>query len=194
MKRALLLACSLAWLASAAQGQPLTICLEKADPPLSSLSGGQWSGFDVLASQALAARMGRTLTLRWFAAGDYDADHSPVTETDALLASGLCDLVGGYGFYADALGRPDVATGTLPRTQGAPPDWRRRRVPLGTLVASHALRFAPMALILAPSVANRPIRRLADLKGLRVGAGAARWRASRWRWRMAARCAPTWSA
>jgi len=133
---------------------------------------GAEGGFDLALSRALAERLGRTLQVQWYDAGGFDADHAPELEANALLSAGLCDLLGGYALYGPLLGAPSASQSCLPDYDGAPPGTRRRRVALGTLAPSHAIRFAPMAVVLGPSASGVKVSRLADLAGLKIGVAA----------------------
>jgi ABC-type amino acid transport substrate-binding protein len=161
------LLCCVAAVPSAA-AEPLRICLQADDPPLSSRGGNAPSGFDVLLSQRIAARLDRPLAIQWFITRN-DPDSNPVTEANALLADGHCALVAGYPLVADKLGRPRAATGKLPPFDGAKPEDRRRWITLGKLVPTRAYRFAGITVALAPSQAGRQVRSLQDIAALRIG-------------------------
>jgi ABC-type amino acid transport substrate-binding protein len=151
-----------------AAAEPLRICLQADDPPLSSRSGNEPTGFDVLLSKRIAARLDRPLAIQWFITRD-DPDSNPVTEADALLADAHCALVAGYPLVAAKLGRPRAVTGKLPPFDGAKPEDRRRWITLGELVPTRAYRFAGITVALAPSQAGRQVRSLLDIAALRIG-------------------------
>lgn len=148
--------------------EPLRVCLQADDPPLSSRRTGEPAGFDVALAQLIGRRLGRPLTIRWFTTPD-DPDSNPVTEADALLSDGHCDFVAGYPLVADTLGRPRAGIGKLPPFEGAKPEDRRRWITLGELVATRAYRLDAITVALAPSRSQRSVHALADLAGLRLG-------------------------
>ncbi len=149
------------------------MCLDVKTAPLSfHRRVGAAGGFDLALSHAVAARLGRTLQVQWHDAGGFDADHAPELEANALLSAGLCDLLGGYALYAPLLGPPSAVQSGLPDYDGAAPAARRRRVMIGTLAASRAVRFAPMTAVLGPSAAGVNVSRLADLAAVRIGVAA----------------------
>jgi ABC-type amino acid transport substrate-binding protein len=144
----------------------LRVCLDGNVPPYSVRHGGEGSGFDLAVARALAQRLGKSLAVQWFE-GKVETDSSSTLTADALLSDGRCQLVAGYPLIRDALGKPGVETARLPDFDGATSDDRRRRVALGTLVASKPYHYAPLTVVLAPGVA-RPITGLADLDGLKL--------------------------
>lgn len=152
-----------------AAADTLKVCLESHVPPMSFNRGGKSGGFDLAVAEAVAKHLGRTFAVEWYST-DVDPDSQPFQEVDALLSDGLCQLVGGYPLYADALGKPEATSATMPHHEGAKPGDRRRRVPLGTLVPTNGYRFAPITVILGAKAADRKIDNLGDLAGLKVGA------------------------
>jgi ABC-type amino acid transport substrate-binding protein len=155
-----------AGMAVAADGQPLRVCIQAEDPPLSSRSSG--TGFDVSLSRTVADRLGRPFAIQWFTTR-LDPDSNPPIEANALLSDGHCELVAGYALEAEALGRPRTSTGKLPPFEGRKPEDRRRQVTLGDLVPTHPYRFDALAVVLSPAHAGRQVKRLADLAGLTLG-------------------------
>ena len=144
----------------------LSVCLDENVPPYSARHGRDGSGFDLAVAEAVAQRLGRSLAVQWFES-KVETDSSSTLAADALLSDGRCQLVAGYPLIKDALGKPAVETARLPDYDGATPADRRRRVALGTLVASRAYHHAPLTVVLAPGVA-KPITGLADLEGLKL--------------------------
>ncbi|HLJ64102.1 MAG TPA: hypothetical protein VKT70_08360 [Stellaceae bacterium] len=147
----------------------LTVCLEGNTPPYSLKKGEEGAGFDVQVAGELARRLDRTLKIQWFET-EQDHDSNPPLDANALLSDGLCDVIAGYPLFADALGKPESATATLPDHDGAKPGDRRRRVKLGTLIPSHPYHFAPLTVVMGPTLAGRPLHGLADLSGTELGA------------------------
>jgi ABC-type amino acid transport substrate-binding protein len=144
----------------------LRVCLDENVPPYSVRHGGGGSGFDLAVAEAVAKRLGRSLAVQWFES-KVETDSSSTLAANALLSDGRCQLVAGYPLIKDALGKPAAETARLPDYDGATPADRRRRVALGTLVASRAYHHAPLTVVLAPGVA-KPITGLADLEGLKL--------------------------
>jgi ABC-type amino acid transport substrate-binding protein len=153
---------------AAAQERTLRVCLDENAPPYSVARGTSGGGFDVALAGALARRLGRPLAIQWFET-KFDEDSSPKLELNALLSDRRCDLVAGYPLSVDMLGKPVVKTARLPDFRGAVVTDRRRRVELGTLVASRPYQRAPLTLVLAPQVAQRRVASLADVADLRIG-------------------------
>ena len=159
--------CAVATDGFAADG-PLTVCLDENLPPFSVHQGGKPdSGFDVALARAIADRLGRPLKIQWFES-KLDEDSNPALEANALLSDGRCTLVGGYAFTPDALTAPGVKTAKLPDFDGATRDDRRRRVPLGVLVASNPYVYSPLTVVLGPKARDRKIAGVGDLAGLRI--------------------------
>jgi ABC-type amino acid transport substrate-binding protein len=144
----------------------LRVCLDENVPPYSVRHGGGGSGFDLAVAEAVAKRLGRSLAVQWFES-KVETDSSSTLAANALLSDGRCQLIAGYPLIKDALGKPAAETARLPDYDGATPADRRRRVALGTLVASRAYHHAPLTVVLAPGVA-KPITGLADLEGLKL--------------------------
>jgi ABC-type amino acid transport substrate-binding protein len=178
MKALRLLACVLAGgcllldpaalLAQVDNGKPLRVCLEANSGLYSFKRGTQQGGFDMLVAEAVAARLGRRLSIIWFET-EQDKENNAVWETNALLSAGVCDLVGGYAFFHAALGPAGQPASTLPDYDGRSPRARSRAVPLGTLVASRPYHFAPFTIVLGLGARDRRIARLSDLADLRLG-------------------------
>jgi ABC-type amino acid transport substrate-binding protein len=146
----------------------LRICLDESTPYVTH-NGKESGGFDVAVAQAVAKRLGRTLEIQWFET-EVDMDANPVTQQNALLSDGHCELVGGYTLYRDGLGRPGAGTGRLPSFEGMKPGDRRRYVTLGTVVPGRAYHSVPFTVLLGPKAPDRKINGIADLDGMKLGA------------------------
>jgi len=147
------------------ESAPLRICLNEELPPFSVRNKQGGAGFDVLAAQALAKRLGRPLAVQWYES-KLDEDASSTIDANALLSDGRCDLFAGYPLVKDALGKPGLETARLPDFAGARPSDRRRRVALGTLAPTTPYHFAGLTVVLAGKATGRRIASLADLEGL----------------------------
>ena len=165
VRLALLAAAVVAFACPALARESLTVCLQANDPPLSMRDG---EGFAVALSRTIAERLGRELRVQWFVSRD-DPDASLAKDADTLLSDGHCQLVAEYPLVADTLGRPYAPTAKLPPFDGAAPEDRRRWIKLGELVATRPYRLDVLTIVLAAKDANRPVRTLSDLDGLKVG-------------------------
>ncbi len=166
MPRVALLAAALAALAwPVLARESLTVCLQANDPPLSTRGG---EGFAVALSRKIAERLGRDLSVHWFVSRD-DPDANLAKDANALLSDGHCQLVAEYPLVADTLGRPYASTAKLPPFDGATPEDRRRWIKLGELVATRPYRLDALTVVLSTHGADRQIRRLADLDGMKIG-------------------------
>jgi ABC-type amino acid transport substrate-binding protein len=142
----------------------LRVCLDEELPPFSVRTKDGGSGFDFAIAQSLAKRLNRTLAVQWYES-KLDEDASATIEANALLSDGRCDLVAGYPLVKDALGKPGLETGRLPDFAGARPADRRRRVTLGTLMATTPYHFAGLAVVLGARAKDQNIAVLSDLEG-----------------------------
>ena len=142
----------------------LRVCLDEELPPFSVRTKDGGSGFDFAIAQSLAKRLNRTLAVQWYES-KLDEDASATIEANALLSDGRCDLVAGYPLVKDALGKPGLETGRLPDFAGARPADRRRRVTLGTLMATTPYHFAGLAVVLGARAKDQNIAALSDLEG-----------------------------
>jgi ABC-type amino acid transport substrate-binding protein len=149
-------------------GDALSVCLNENAPPYSVRHKGSGAGFDLAVAEALARRLGRPLEVQWFDS-KLDEDSSGALEANALLSDGRCQLVAGYPLTEDALGKPGAETARLPDFDGAKPADRRRRITLGTLLASKPYHFAPLTIVLGGAAVERPIAGLGDLDGVAIG-------------------------
>jgi len=147
----------------------ITVCVEEGSDPYSWKRGKNVGGLDLRVSEAVAAELGMELSLLWFET-ENEEESFPDREANALLSSGLCDLVAGYPLYKGALGKPASAKGVLPDHDGAKPGQRGKQYQLGTLVPSRPYHRAPFQIIVGPKGWGREIETLSDLSGLRLGA------------------------
>jgi len=145
----------------------LRVCLNEDLPPFSVRNKQGGSGFDLLVAQAVAKRLGRALTIQWYES-KLDEDASTTIEANALLSDGRCDLFAGYPLMKDALGKPGLETARMPDFAGSRPSDRRRRVTLGTLVATTPYHFAALTIVLGERVKDKRIASLADLAGMNL--------------------------
>ncbi len=157
-----------ALLAQVDNDKPLSVCLEANSGLYSFKHGTQQGGFDMLVAEAVAARLGRRLSIVWFET-EQDKENNPVWEANALLSAGVCDLVGGYAFFRAALGAAGQPASALPAYDGRHAPARRSVVQLGTLVASRPYHFSPFTIVLGPGVRDHRVERLSDLADLRLG-------------------------
>jgi len=148
-----------------AEERPLRVCLNEDLPPFSVRKKDGGAGFDFMTAQALARRLGRSLTVQWYES-KLDADSSSTIEANALLSDGRCDILAGYPLVKDALGKPGLETARLPGFAGAQPADRRRRVALGALAATTPYHFAGLTVVLSGKVKSKRIAGLADLDGM----------------------------
>jgi ABC-type amino acid transport substrate-binding protein len=146
--------------------EALSVCLDAKVPPWSFHNGRQSGGLDAAVANAIARRLGRKLTLRWF---ETNLDSSTTLAANALLSDGVCQLVGGYPLFESALGEPGAKSARLPDYEGIKPSDRRRSIKLGILVPSRGYQFAAMTIVLGPAAASARIADLSDLKGIRLG-------------------------
>jgi ABC-type amino acid transport substrate-binding protein len=147
--------------------EALRVCLNEELPPFSVRTKDGGVGFDFAVAQSLAKRLNRPLAVQWYES-KLDEDSSTTIEANALLSDGRCDLVAGYPLIKDALGKPGLETARLPDFVGARPADRRRRVTLGTLMATTPYHFAGLAVVLGAQAKDRSIAALADLQGFNL--------------------------
>jgi len=165
---ALCLAGSIAALRAEDASEPaLRICLNEELPPFSVRTKDGGTGFDFAIAQALAKRLGRSFMVQWYES-KLDEDSSTTIEANALLSDGHCDLLAGYPLIKDALGKPGLESARLPDFAGARPADRRRRVALGTLMATTPYHFDGFAVVLGAKAEHKSIAGLADLTGLNL--------------------------
>jgi ABC-type amino acid transport substrate-binding protein len=146
----------------------LRVCLNESVPPYSVRHGGAGTGFDLLVAEAVAKRLGQNLAVQWFES-KLDLDSSSAIEANALLSDRRCDLLAGYPLVKDGLGKPGAETGRMPGFAGSTPADRRRRVTLGTLTPTRPYHFAGLAVVVDGKAVDKPIAKLGDLSGLKLG-------------------------
>ena len=155
------------WLSNWAVGAPLTVCVSQDNPPQSQVRAVQASGFDIRLARAVAEASGRELKVLPFET-EFEKESTLAHEVNALLSSGLCDLVSGFPLLSADLGPASRPSARTPDHPGAKRKRERPFVPLGELVASNAYQAATLAVAQAP---NQPaVRTLMDLQGRQTGA------------------------
>ena len=146
---------------------PLRVCLQSNDPPLSSRAGDVPSGFVLTLSQTIVEHLGRQLQVQWFVSRD-DPDANLIKDADALLSDDRCQLLAEYPLLDETLETPRAPTAKLPPFDGATPDDRRRWVKMNALAVTKPYRLDALTVVLSAREANRTVRRLADLDGLKI--------------------------
>lgn len=161
-----LVACLLAGAASAAE--PVTVCLNKDNPPFSSLKDGKESGFDVAVARAVAQQLDRPLEIKWYQ--KERRSRGPVSlKTSVLVTSGVCQLVGGFPLVQSSLERPSGNDETtLPPVDGLPEERRQKPVKAAHLTGGAAYHFAGVTPVLGPKVQGE-VKALEDLRPYRIG-------------------------
>ena len=101
------------------QAGVLTACLARNAGAISGRRTGGGAGIDYRLSAALAQRLGLGLKVEWYES-EVGEESDPVTETYAMLAYPLCDVVGSHPRYVPAVGAPSTRTAALPRWHGMP--------------------------------------------------------------------------
>ena len=155
--------------ASAVAAEPVTVCLNKDNQPFSSFKDGKESGFDVEIARAVAKRLDRPLEIRWYQRERRSRVPVPL-KTSVLLASGVCQLVGGFPLVQSSLERPAAGGDetTLPPVDGLPDEKRANPVKGAQLVASQPYHFAGVTAVFGPKVQGE-IKSLDELKPYRIG-------------------------
>jgi ABC-type amino acid transport substrate-binding protein len=150
----------------------LKVCTSEDNAPLSMMVKGAASvqgmqGLDVRVALAIAADLGRELKLVPFET-KYEQETSLAHEVNALLSSGACDLASGYVLLKSELGPPTRPTARVPDHPGAPRPPLRQWIPLGALAGSQAYHSAALGVVVREP--GKPVARLSDLSGRKVGA------------------------
>ncbi len=168
MKTALsaLVACLIAGSASAAE--PVTVCLNKDNPPFSSMKDGRENGFDVAVARAVAKQLNRPLEIKWYQ--KERRSRGPVSvKTSVLVVAGVCQLVGGFPLVQSSLERPAGGDETtLPPVEGLPDEKRQNPVKGAQLIGGAAYHFAGVTPVLGPKVQG-DVKSLDDLQPYRIG-------------------------
>ncbi|HQT75801.1 MAG TPA: transporter substrate-binding domain-containing protein [Rhodopila sp.] len=147
---------------------PLTVCMQQNDPPLSLRAGNRPAGFDLVLSDIVARRLGRELRIQWFVSRD-DPDTSLPKDADALLSDGRCQLVAEYPLTEGTLAPPRSPVARLPPFAGAKPEDRTRWIKIGDLAATRPYRMETLAVVLPAREADRQVKTLGDLAGMKIG-------------------------
>lgn len=147
--------------------QALTVCLNKDNKPFSYATDGKTGGFDLAVAQAVARQLNRPLEVRW-----YEKERrrrGPVSvKTSVLVASGVCQLVGGFPLVQSSLERPAGGEETtLPPVDGMGEDSRKKPLKGAQLYPSNGYHFAAVTPVLGPRV-NGEVRSLDDLQPYRI--------------------------
>lgn len=154
--------------AQAADVEPVTVCLNKDNPPFSLLKNGQESGFDVEVARSVAQQLNRPLDIKWYQ--KERRSRVPVSlKTSVLVTAGVCQLVGGFPLVQSSLERPAGGEeAMLPPVDGWPDEKRQNPVKGAQLLASQPYHFAGITPVLGPKVQGE-IRVLEDLLPYRLG-------------------------
>lgn len=152
-----------------ARAQELAVCVAEGNPPLSYDAKGEMRGLDVRVAQAIATELQRPLKIVSFES-KYEAESSLSHEVNALLSSGVCELVSGFPLLAGDLGPPTRANARVPDHPGAKRRPQRPWVPLGTLVPSLAYHTISWGLIVREK--SREAATLAEPGDARIGVTA----------------------
>lgn len=150
---------------------PLRVCVSEDAPPYSWRRGKIENGFDPEVARAVAIRLGRPLSLIWYES-KYEKEIAHSTEVNALLSAPICDLLAGFTLYEPSL-EPEADVARTPDHDGAKPLRQRPWIKLQMLAASRAYHSSPMTIVVARQFAERTIRSMDDLVGMRVGTSAA---------------------
>jgi ABC-type amino acid transport substrate-binding protein len=152
-------------LGAAAQAPPLAVCIAEDNEPLSYVRDGKPRGFDVRIAQAIADELGRPLRIVPFET-EFERESTLAREVDALLSSQVCELASGFPLLREDFGVP-IGSARTPDFPGAKRFRERPFVPLMQMSPSRPYQGMALVVTSRREVA-RPIKRLADLKGLRI--------------------------
>ena len=150
-----------------ARAEPLRVGVSEDSLPQSRVVKGKASGLDVRLAEAVAAELDRPLTIVPFET-EFEKESTLTQEVNALLSSGVCDLVSGFPLLQSDLGPASRPSARTPDHPGAKRKRERPFVPLGELVASKAYQAATLGVVLRAGQA--PVAGLMDLQGRKVGA------------------------
>ena len=150
---------------------PLTVCIAEDNAPLTYLpkASKQPQGLDVRVAEAIALRLDRPLKVVLFES-KFEQETTLSQEANALLSSGVCDLVSGFPLIASDLGRSVCATARVPDHPGASRRPNRAWAPLKEIVGSTAYHASALTMIVRES--GSTVVKLEDLKAMRIGAAA----------------------
>lgn len=154
-------------MAAANDGAALTVCLNKDNKPFSYTTDGKTGGFDLAVAQAVARQLNRPLEVRWYE--KERRKRGPVSvKTSVLVASGVCQLVGGFPLVQSSLERPAGGEETtLPPVDGMGEDSRKKPLKGAQLYPSNGYHFAGVTPVLGQRV-NGEVRALDDLQPYRI--------------------------
>ena len=149
----------------------LTVCMAEDNAPLSYLpkASKQPQGLDVRVVEAIALKLGLPLKIVLFES-KFEQESTLSQEANALLSSGVCELVSGFPLIASDLGAPGRATARVPDYPGAPRRPNRAWVPLKEIVGSTAYHASALTVIVRDG--SSAVAKLDDLKAMRIGATA----------------------
>lgn len=147
----------------------LTACLARNGGAMSRarVSGG--TGFDYDVIREVADRMGVDLKITWFES-EKDEHSSPLNQTYAMLAYGLCDIAPAHPIADRTFGPPRRPRSMLPYWTDRPTNWDlATQVDLKPVAVTQPYMFAGLGIVLGPDAGKTDLTSLDELKGLRVG-------------------------
>lgn len=145
----------------------LKVCVSEDSPPQSQVRKGKASGFDIHLAQAVAEATGRELKIVPFET-EFEKESTLSQEVNALLSSGVCDLVSGFPLLRSDLGAASRPNARVPDHPGAKRKRERPFITLGELVPSTPYQSNALAVVQHPQ--QPPVNALMDLKGRKIGA------------------------
>ncbi|MFM9883856.1 MAG: hypothetical protein ACKVQT_12595 [Burkholderiales bacterium] len=170
-----MLRCAFAlWLAISAPafaqtGEPLRVCMDEGNPPLSQRVKRESRGLDVYLAEAIAKAANRPLKIVFFEV-ENERDRNVVHEINAMLSANVCELASGFALFAPDLGAPSRASARVPDHDGAPPRRQRPYITLQSLAASRAYQASTLGVVVRDTALN--VATLADLQHQRIGVTA----------------------
>jgi ABC-type amino acid transport substrate-binding protein len=150
-----------------ALAEPLKVCVSEDSPPQSNVHKGKATGFDIRLAQAVADAAGRELKIVPFET-EFEKESTLSQEVNALLSSGLCDLVSGFPLLKTDLGPATRPNARVPDHPGAKRKRDRPFIALGELVASAPYQTNSFGVVQSPQ--QPPVNTLMDLKDRKPGA------------------------
>ena len=153
---------------AAAEGNALTVCLNKDNAPFSQKKDGKESGYDLMVAQAVAKQLGKPLEIKWYE--KERRSRGPVSvKASVLINAGVCQLIGGYPLLQSSLDRPGAGeSATLPPVDGIPAENRKQSIKGSQLFPSQPYHFAGVTPVLGARVTQK-IESLDDLKPYKIG-------------------------